>query len=79
MTDVSLTDLRRHLPAYLDRARRGERIRATFRGGVIAEIASPKATDEEAELIRTRLRKTALVYDLPTEPAHASDEWTLSQ
>ena len=29
MTDVNVTDLRQNLPAYLDRARRGERIRVT--------------------------------------------------
>ena len=79
MTDVNVTDLRQNLPAYLERARRGERIRVTLRGAVIAEITGPQATEEEAELIRSRLRKTVLQYDLPTEPAHAPDEWTASQ
>jgi prevent-host-death family protein len=79
MADVNVTDLRQNLPAYLDRARRGERIRVTSRGAVIAEITGPKATDEEAELIRGRLRRTVLKYDLPAEPAHARDEWTVNQ
>jgi prevent-host-death family protein len=79
MADVNVTDLRQNLPAYLDRARRGERIRVTSRGAVIAEITSPKATEEEAELIRRRLRRTVLQYDLPDEPAHAPDEWTVNQ
>jgi prevent-host-death family protein len=79
MADVSVTDLRQNLPAYLDRARRGERIRVTSRGAVIAEITGPKATDEEAELIRSRLRRTVLRYDSPAEPAHAPDEWTVNQ
>jgi prevent-host-death family protein len=79
MADVNVTDLRQNLPAYLDRARRGERIRVTSRGAVIAEITGPKATDEEAELSRRRLRRTVLKYDLPAEPAHARDEWTVNQ
>ena len=79
MTDVNVTDLRQNLPAYLDRARRGERIRVTSRGAVIAEITGPKAAEEEAELIRRRLRRTVLRYDLPDEPAHALDEWTANQ
>jgi antitoxin (DNA-binding transcriptional repressor) of toxin-antitoxin stability system len=78
MVDVNVTDLRQNLPAHLERARRGER-RVTSRGAVIAEITSPKATEEEAELIRRRLRRTVLRYDSPTEPAHAPDEWTVNQ
>jgi prevent-host-death family protein len=79
MADVNVTDLRQNLPLYLERARRGERVRVTSRGSVIAEITRPKATEEEAELIRRRLRKTVLRYDLPTEPAHPPEEWTVNQ
>jgi prevent-host-death family protein len=79
VADVNVTDLRQNLPAYLERARRGERIRVTSRGAVIAEITSPKATEEQAELIRWRLRRTVLRYDLPAEPAHAPDEWAVNQ
>jgi prevent-host-death family protein len=79
MADVNVTDLRQNLPAYLDRARRGERIRVTSRGAVIAEITGPKAIGEEAELVRRRLRRTVLQYDLPEEPALAPDEWTVNQ
>jgi prevent-host-death family protein len=79
MNDVNATDLRRNLPAYLGRARRGERIRLTSRGAVIAEIMSPQATEEEAALIRMRLRRTVLRYDLPAEPAHAPEEWTVNR
>jgi prevent-host-death family protein len=79
MADVNVTDLRQNLPAYLERARRGELIRVTSRGAVIAEITGPKATEEEAELIRKRLRRTVQRYDSPAEPAHAPDEWTANQ
>jgi prevent-host-death family protein len=79
MADVNVTDLRQNLPAYLDRARRGERIRVTSRGAVIAEITGAKASEEEAEHIRKRLQRAVLRYDLPDEPAHAPGEWAVSQ
>jgi prevent-host-death family protein len=79
MTDVNVTDLRQNLPSYLERARRGERIRVTSRGAVIAEISSPKAAEEEAEFIRKRLRGSVAHYELPTEPAHALEEWAANQ
>ncbi len=79
MADVNVTDLRQNLPAYLERARRGERIRVTSRGVVIAEITGSKAVEEEVELIRKRLRRTVLQYDLPDEPAHAPDDSTVNQ
>jgi prevent-host-death family protein len=79
MGDVNVTDLRKNLPAYLDRARRGERIRVTSRGAVIAEITGPKATDEEAELIRKQLRGAVLHYESPTEPVHAPEEWSVNK
>jgi prevent-host-death family protein len=43
MATVNVTDLRQNLPAYLERARQGERIRVTLRGAVIAEITGPKS------------------------------------
>lgn len=79
MPDVNVTDLRQNLPAYLDRARRGERIRVTSRGTVIAEITAPKATEEEAALIRKQLRGAVVHYDSPAEPAYASEEWSVNQ
>lgn len=79
MTHVNVTDLRQKLPAYLERARRGERIRVTSRGKVIAEISSPKAAEAEAELIRAHLRGSLVHYELPFEPAHAREEWTVNE
>ena len=79
MTDVNVTDLRQNLPSYLERARRGERIRVTSRGEVIAEISGPKAAEEEAELIRRQLRGSVVHYESPTEPAHAQEEWAANQ
>jgi prevent-host-death family protein len=79
MSDVNVTDLRENLPSYLDRARRGERIRVTSRGEVIAEISAPKAIEEEAEIIRKQLRGAVLHYESPVEPAHSEDEWAANQ
>ena len=79
MTHVNVTDLRQKLPAYLERARRGERIQVTSRGKVIAEISSPKAAEAEAERIREQLRGSLVQYELAAEPAHASEDWTVNE
>jgi antitoxin (DNA-binding transcriptional repressor) of toxin-antitoxin stability system len=79
MADVNVTELRQRLPSYLERARRGERIRVFSRGAAIAEITGPKAPEEEAKLIRGRLRGTVMQYELPTEPAYATGEWSTDQ
>lgn len=79
MADVNVTDLRQNLPSYLERARRGERIRVTSRGEVIAEISGPKAAADEAALLRKQLRGAVVHYESPTESAHASEDWTINQ
>lgn len=77
--NVNVTELRQHLPAYLKRVRQGERIRVTARGQVIAELAPPTATSDEAALARRRLRGSVVRYDHPLEPAIAPEEWTANQ
>ncbi len=79
MADVNVTDLRQRLPSFLERARRGERIRVTSRGRVIAEISSPKAAEAESKFIRERLRGSLLHYELPTGAAHDSEEWSVNE
>jgi len=79
MADVNVTDLRQSLPSYLERARRGERIRVTSRGEVIAEISAPKAAANEAVRLRKQLRGSVVHYELPTEPAHPQEDWSVSQ
>jgi antitoxin (DNA-binding transcriptional repressor) of toxin-antitoxin stability system len=79
MVDVNVTDLRQNLPAYLERARRGERIRVTSRGEIIAEMSSPKAAKEEAAAVREKLRGSVLHDEAPTEPAHGPEDWTANQ
>lgn len=78
MDDVNVTELRQHLPAYLDRVRRGQRLKVTSRGLVIAEIVPPAADKGEADAARARLRGTVLRYERPLEPAFDPAEWEMN-
>ena len=55
--------------------KRGQRVRVTSRGKVVAELAPPSASQEEVEAARTRLRGSVLKYDKPTEPVIDPGEW----
>src|SRR6266581_4331948 len=71
MKDVKVTVLRQRLPEYMARVRRGERVRVTSRGQVIAEIAPPSAAKDDAEAARKRLRGSVRRYERPFEPVSA--------
>ncbi len=73
--NVKVTELRQNLPSYLMRVRRGERIRVTSRGQVVAELAPPTSLPEDAEAARKRLRGSLLRYDQPFEPAISAESW----
>lgn len=75
MTDVNVTELRQNLPAYLKKVQKGQRIRVTVRGKVVAEIASPTATSDEANAARALLKGSVRHYERPLEPATAAEEW----
>jgi antitoxin (DNA-binding transcriptional repressor) of toxin-antitoxin stability system len=77
MEDVKVTELRQNLPEYLAKVSRGERVRVTSRGKVIAEIAPPSAPGEREEVARARklLKSSVLRYDDPLEPAFDPKEW----
>jgi prevent-host-death family protein len=75
MDEVKVTELRQNLPEYLAKVKRGQRVRVTSRGKVIAELAPPSASREEVEAARARLRGSVLKYDRPTEPVIAPGEW----
>lgn len=79
MKRVKVTELRQNLPAYLARVRRGERIRVTSRGEVIAEIAPPAATPDAVAAARARLRGSVLRYVRPLEPVIEPDEWEMNR
>ena len=74
MEDVNVTQLRQDLPAYLEKVRKGRRIRVTSRGHVIAELLPPTAPVNEAAAARALLKRSVLRYDNPLEPATTPDE-----
>ena len=75
MKNVKVTVLRQKLPQYLARVRRGERVRVTSRGRVIAELAPPSAARADAEAARRRLRGSVRRYERPLAPAIDPAEW----
>jgi len=81
MEDVKVTELRQNLPEYLAKVQRGERVRVTSRGKVIAEIAPPSAPSDRAEVARARkrLKNSVLRYDNPLEPAFDPQEWDVNR
>lgn len=79
MKNVNVTELRQNLPDYLAKVKRGERLRITSRGKVIAEIVPPVATKEEIAAARRRLRGSVLRYDRPLDPVIDPDEWEVNR
>jgi len=79
MTEVNVTKLRQNLPAYLARVRRGERIKVTSRGTVIAELAPPAPSPGEVAAARARLRGSVRRYERPLEPVIDPAAWHLNR
>lgn len=64
MQEINVTELRKHLPSYLKRVARGEQIRVTSNGKVLARIVPE---DDPAAAARRRLealRGTMVVGDI---------------
>ena len=79
MKKVNVTELRQNLPAYLARVRRGERIKVTSRGTVIAELAPPVPSADEVAAARARLRGSIRRYDRPLDPVIDPAEWDMNR
>lgn len=79
MSDVKVTDLRQNLPTYLAKVSRGEKIRVTSRGRVVAEIVPPSVDSQKVAAARARLRNSVLRYDQPLVPVLPADEWEMNQ
>lgn len=77
--DVNVTELRQNLPAYLARVRKGERLRITSRGKVIAEIAPPAPSAQEVKAARARLRDSSARFHRPTDPVFDPEEWEMNR
>jgi antitoxin (DNA-binding transcriptional repressor) of toxin-antitoxin stability system len=79
MKEVNVTELRQNLPAYLARVRRGERLKVTSRGKVIAELAPPPPSPDEVAAARARLRGSVRRYERPLEPVIEPGEWDMNR
>ena len=79
MEEVKVTELRQNLPEYLAKVKRGQRVRVTSRGRVIAELSPPSASKKEVETARARLFHSVLRYDRPLEPVIAPNEWEVNK
>jgi len=75
MKNVKVTVLRQKPPQYLARVQRGERVRVTSRGRVIAELTPPSAAKDDAQAARQRLRGSVRRYERPLAPVIDADEW----
>ncbi|MCC6611814.1 MAG: type II toxin-antitoxin system prevent-host-death family antitoxin [Burkholderiales bacterium] len=79
MKEVNITELRQNLPGYLARVRRGERIKVTSRGRVVAELVPPVPSPEEGAAAKARLRGSVVRYDRPLDPVIEPGEWDVNR
>ena len=68
MKEVNVTELRQNLPGYLAQVRRGDRIRVTSQGRVVAELVPPASSPDLIAAARARLRGSVRRYERPLEP-----------
>jgi prevent-host-death family protein len=64
MQEINVTELRKHLPSYLKRVARGEQIRVTSNGKVLARIVPEDDPDAAARAPLEALRGTMVVSDI---------------
>ena len=64
MTEVNISELRNHLPRYLDRAEAGEDVLVTRRGRVVARLIAAEDPREAAKRQLAKLRGAAYVGDV---------------
>lgn len=76
MIDVNVTTLRQNLPQWLALVARGERLRITSRGKVVAELTPPEANANDSD-VRASLLGSVLRYDDPLAPVLGNDEWDM--
>jgi prevent-host-death family protein len=77
--NVNITELRQNLPTYLKRVQKGERIKVTSHGKIIAELVPPTATEDEAAHARKMLRDSIVWIDDSLEPADPVEDWEVNQ
>ena len=79
MKEVKVTELRQNLPGYLARVQRGERIKVTSRGKVVAELTPPASPPDMVAAARARLRGSVRRYARPLAPVVDANEWDMNR
>jgi len=79
MKEVSVTELRQNLQAFLAKAANGQGVRVTSHGRVIAELTPPRSDEKSAERARKRLRGSVLKFKQPIKPVFEPDEWEMNK
>ena len=74
MQEINITELRKHLPGYLKRVARGEQIRITSNGQVLARIVPEDDPRAAARKRLEALRGTMVVGDIVS--SIEGMEWT---
>ncbi len=76
MLETNVSELRRHLPAYLERVESGEEILVTRRGRVVVRLSAATGPREAAKQRLAPLRTHARVGEVVT-PIDA--DWTAAE
>lgn len=76
MQGVNITELRNHLPKYLDSVTKGDEIYVTSHGKVIARILPPLDVHQEAKRELHHLRTICKVGDVVST---VDEEWNADQ
>ena len=78
MTQVSVSQLRQHLPAYLKRVQEGEPIQITSRGRVIARLEAERDPAQAARQWLEELNNRVKLVDVvsPLDPDMADVAWS---
>ncbi len=75
MTSINITELRKHLPEYVRKASRGEKIQITSRGKVVACLTADHRDRDQALQRLKQSRGTVIQGDIesPLESTWMSD------
>ena len=79
MKDVTVTEFRQNLQAFLTKVSGGQRLRVTAHGRVIAEVSPPSVDADSAAKARARLRNSVAKFTNPLAPAMDPEEWDMNR
>lgn len=64
MNQITITELRSHLPRYISKVSKGEGVLVTSHGKVVARILPPIETSQNAKNKLFKLRETCKIGDI---------------